>query len=85
MRIDFNPAKDDANRTKHGVSLALAREFDWLAGQIQPAKTVAGEDRWRLVVVHDGIVYTVIFTVRADVRWIISVRAASRKERREFQ
>ncbi len=84
MRIDFNPAKDVVNRAKHGVSLALARELDWLAGQIQPAKTVDGERRWRLVVDFDGTIYTVIFTLRADVRWIISVRPASRKERREF-
>jgi uncharacterized DUF497 family protein len=29
MRIEFDPAKDEANVAKHGVSLALARALDW--------------------------------------------------------
>ena len=29
MRIEFDPRKDAANRAKHGVSLAMAVEFDW--------------------------------------------------------
>lgn len=29
MQIEFDPAKDAANRSKHGVSLALAVELDW--------------------------------------------------------
>ena len=29
MRIEFDPAKDEANRAKHGVSLALAESLDW--------------------------------------------------------
>ena len=29
MRIQFDPGKDAANRTKHGFSLAFASELDW--------------------------------------------------------
>jgi uncharacterized DUF497 family protein len=82
--IDFNPAKEIANVRKHGVSLSLANRFDWLTGHVQPARTVDGEARWKLIVRHEGIVYAAIFTRRADVLWIISVRRASRKERREY-
>ena len=84
MHIAFDPAKDAINRTKHGVSLGLAERFDWLAGQPAPARTVRGERRWKMVTNLEGIVYAVIFTRRADVLWIISVRRASRKERREY-
>ena len=34
MRIEFDPAKDVANRAKHGVSLALAGELDWEAALV---------------------------------------------------
>lgn len=82
MRIQFDPAKDASNHAKHGVSLALAEQFDW-AGPIQPARTVGGELRWKLLAVFAGVVYAVIFTRRADdVFWIISLRRASRRERR---
>ena len=35
MRIEFDPAKDVANRAKHGVSLALAGELDWEAALVR--------------------------------------------------
>jgi uncharacterized DUF497 family protein len=82
--IAFDPKKDASNRTKHGVSLALAERFDWLTGQVAPARAVDGELRWKMVTDLKGIVYAVIFTRRADLLWIISVRRASRKERREY-
>lgn len=34
MRITFDPAKDEVNRAKHGVSLAVARELDWDAALV---------------------------------------------------
>ena len=34
MRIEFDPAKDAANLSKHGVSLALAAELDWEAALV---------------------------------------------------
>lgn len=82
MDIDYGPAKEALNLATHGLSLGLSRQFDWLAGTVQPAKTVHGEVRWKLIVLFEGIVYTVIFTRRAHVYWIISLRHASRKERR---
>ena len=82
MQIAFNPAKDAINLVKHGVSLALAKQFDWLTGRVHPARTVGGEQRWKLIVLFEGVVYAVIFTRRDDVYWIISLRHASRNERR---
>ena len=34
MRFEFDPAKDAANRAKHGVSLAMAGELDWEAALV---------------------------------------------------
>jgi hypothetical protein len=82
VRIAFSAAKDAINRVKHGLSLAMAERFDWLTGRIQPARMVDGEARWKLIVLFEGVVYVVIFTRREDVYRVISLRHASRKERR---
>jgi len=29
MRIEFDPAKDAANKAKHGLSLALVADLEW--------------------------------------------------------
>lgn len=29
MKIEFDPAKNEANRAKHGVELATAQELEW--------------------------------------------------------
>jgi uncharacterized protein len=34
MPIEFDPTKDAANQSKHGVSLALAGELDWEAALV---------------------------------------------------
>lgn len=34
MKIEFDPAKEAANRTKHGVSLGVASELDWDAALV---------------------------------------------------
>ena len=83
MHIAFDSKRDAIDQREHGLALALAHRFDWLTGRLTPGRTVAGELRWKMVVDLEGIVYAVIFTRRADVLWIISVRRASRKERRE--
>jgi len=85
VRIGFNPAKNSSNLIKHDVSLALAEQFDWLTGLVQPARTVGGESRWKMLAALESIVYAVIFTRRTDMFWIISLRHASHKERREYE
>jgi uncharacterized DUF497 family protein len=84
VQIAFDPAKDAINLAKHGLSLAMAQQIDWLTGRVRPAKTVGGETRSQWIGVVDGVVYSVIFTPRANGLWIISLRRASRKERREY-
>jgi uncharacterized DUF497 family protein len=34
MHIEFDPAKDVANQTKHGVSLSVAGDLDWEAALV---------------------------------------------------
>lgn len=34
MHVEFDPAKDEANLEKHGVSLDMAGELDWEAALV---------------------------------------------------
>jgi hypothetical protein len=83
--IVFDPEKDAINRERHeGLSLDLARFFDWQAGVVGPARTVSGEVRWQLLAAYDGVVYSTIFVRRAGTARVISLRRASRKEREQY-
>ena len=84
MIIEFDPAKDAANQAKHGVSLALAGEFDWDAVRVTPARTERGETRMKVLGDVGGAIFSAIVTTRGTAQRIISLRRANRKERREY-
>lgn len=85
MRIDFDPAKDRLNAEKHGLSLALAASLDWDAALLWiDARRQYGENRVLALAPKAGIVYYVAFVDRGDVRGIISLRRANRREVRRY-
>ena len=84
MPIEFDRAKDAANRKKHGVSLERAAAFDLRRVLTCPARTVQGEVRTHVIGDIDGTIYTAIVTERLGTLRIISVRRASRKERHQY-
>ena len=85
MRIEFDPAKDSANQTKHGVSLALAEELDWDAALVWIDDRFEN-DEWRMVALapKTRILYYVAFVDRGEVRRIISLRRANRREVKHY-
>ena len=81
MRIEFDPAKDVANRAKHGVSLALAGELDWEAALVRiDDRFNYDELRMIALVPQTEILYYVAFVDRGEARRIISLRRANRRE-----
>ena len=85
MQIEFDPAKDAANVAKHGVSLALARELDWEAALVWvDDRFEYGELRVIALAPKTGILYYVAFVNRGEVRRIISLRRANRREVRRY-
>ncbi len=81
MEITFDPAKDKANQTKHGVSLGLATELDWSEVLVKPdTRRDYGELREIGYGVIDSRLYCVVFTQRNDHMHIISLRKANRRE-----
>ncbi|MBF0143632.1 MAG: BrnT family toxin [Magnetococcales bacterium] len=85
MEIEFDPAKDVANLEKHGESLHAAAGLDWEAGLFAPDyRRDYGEERWVGYVTKGGRLYCVVFVDRGDVRRIISLRKANRRESRRY-
>jgi uncharacterized DUF497 family protein len=85
MRIEFDPAKDSANQTRHGVSLALAGELDWDAALVWIDDRFEN-DEWRMIALapKTEILYYVAFVDRGEVRRIISLRRANRREVKHY-
>lgn len=86
MKIEFDPAKDTKNRTKHGVSLGDAKRLDWDG-------IVAREDRRRIYGERRMIgmsrigkrLHVVVFTERGDAVRVISLRKANKREVRAYE
>jgi uncharacterized DUF497 family protein len=85
MRIEFDPEKDRANRDRHGVSLVLAVELDWEAALVWVDERFDYEEtRMIALAPKTGILYYVAFVDRAEVRRIISLRRATRREVKHY-
>jgi uncharacterized protein len=85
MEIEFDPDKDSSNQAKHGVSLALAAELEWDAALVwEDTRYEYGE--WRMIALAPeiNILYYVAFVDRGDVRRIISLRPATRREVKHY-
>jgi uncharacterized DUF497 family protein len=69
---------------KHGIALTRFVDMDLNAALVVPATTVNGEDRWQLLGEIDGRLWSAVVTYRGDVTRVISLRPASRTERRLY-
>ena len=85
MKIEFDPAKDKANFAKHGVSLALAGELDWEAALVWvDGRYEYDELRMIALAPKTEILYYVAFLELGEVRRVISLRRANRREVKHY-
>lgn len=79
MEFAFDPAKDDANRDKHGVSLAFgAVIFDDPDHIVLPSiRPIDGESRFKVVGMVDDDLWTAVHVIRGSVMRFISVRRSN--------
>jgi hypothetical protein len=85
MRIEFDPAKDRINQEKHSVSLAMAVELDWDAALVWVDKRFEYDEvRMIALAPRTEILYYVAFADRGEVRRIISLRRANRREVKHY-
>jgi hypothetical protein len=82
----FDPAKDAINRQKHGLSLAFGdRIFEDENHLIVPTiRQADGEERFKLIGLIDGRLFTGILVWRDDLPRFISVRRSNRNEERTY-
>jgi uncharacterized protein len=81
MEIEFDPDKDVSNQAKHGVSLALAAELEWDVALVwEDTRYEYGELRMIALAPETNVLYYVAFVDRGEIRRIISLRRANRRE-----
>lgn len=85
MKIDFDPAKDRANRAKHGLPLAAAeRLFHRPTIEFEDDRFDYGEIRTVALGLLDDRVVVCVYTDRGRTRRIISLRKATGHETKEY-
>lgn len=85
MQITFDPAKDQINRDKHGISLADAAFLEWGALFAVPDdRKNYGESRMVGYAPIGQRLYCVIYTDRERVRRVINLRKANTRESRYY-
>jgi hypothetical protein len=79
--IDFDPAKDRLNRAQHGLSLAFASKLIWEEALAWVDSRYENDEIRMIGLVPEGnALYYVAFVDRDEIRRIISLRYAERKE-----
>ncbi len=85
MGFESDPTKDQLNLDKHGVSLGLASDLDWDAALLWiDDRREYGETRILALAPWTSILYYVAFVDRGNVRRVISLRRANRREVRRY-
>lgn len=84
MRIEFDAAKNEANRAKHGIEFASvhAFEFETAATTLVTRK---GETRNVAVGYLAGRLYVLIYKRVAGSVRVISLRKANKREQRKYR
>jgi uncharacterized DUF497 family protein len=86
MEIEFDPAKDEANQSKHGISLSAVAEMDFTEAEVvADVRVDYGEERFLDYAPLRGRLHVLYFTMRGDVMRPIGLRKANKRERDRFE
>jgi uncharacterized DUF497 family protein len=87
MEIEFDPAKDELNQKRHGLSLSLASCLDWdYSFCWEDDRSDYGEQRFNALVPWGEALYHVTYVERRvrRVMRVISLRDADNREKRRY-
>lgn len=86
MELEFDSAKDAANIAKHGVSLTFgAAVFLDDEHVILPSmRPIDGEDRYKVIGLVAGKLWTAVHVHRGDRVRFFSVRRSNEREQRDY-
>jgi uncharacterized protein len=83
--FEFDPDKSASNKLKHGIDFKEAQDL-WLVQAVVVRSDQGGEARYvRIARYRDGDLRTAIYTHRGTKIRIISVRKASRTDRKLYE
>jgi uncharacterized DUF497 family protein len=86
IEISFDPAKNEANVRKHGLSFSVVSdEFEWASAFVtEDIRKDYGERRYRAFGYIGARLHTVVYTPRLDVLHVFSLRKANRREEKRY-
>lgn len=85
MEIECDAAKDEANRRKHRISLHTAVNMDLATAMVVPDERYDyGEKRFQALGLIGKQLHMLVFTMRGEKLRAISLRVASREERKRY-
>jgi uncharacterized DUF497 family protein len=86
-RLEFDSVKNGTNVRKHGISLDRFGDMDFDAALVDEDVThsTATETCWIYLGPIDGVLYVGNVTYRGDATRVISLRRASRPERKQSE
>ena len=85
VRYGWNPAKSASNTLKHGVAFDAVEGFDWETALVRASiREAGGEVRLMALGAIGDRLYALVFTIRTNTVWIISLRKASKREVQDY-
>lgn len=86
MEYEWDDAKEQANRARHGVAFSEVAAFDWdTAVQAIDDRADYGETRWIALGLIGTRVHVLIYTRRERAIRVISLRKANSREVRRYE
>jgi len=85
MRFEWDAAKDNVNRVKHGIDFETAEGL-WLdKNRIEIQAPHPVENRYITIGKLQGKLWTAVYTIRGDAVRIISVRRSRKEEAKLYE
>lgn len=85
MHYEFDPAKDESNLDKHGLSLADADGFEWETAVVrEDARRQYAEPRLQAAGYIGARLHVMVFCLRAGSVRVISLRKANQREEKRY-
>ena len=85
MQLSFDPNKNERNVHERGLDFALAADLDWATALIdEDTRRDYGEQRYRVLGCIGERLYALIFTPRAGLVHVISLRKANVREIKHY-
>ena len=86
MNISYDPGKNEKNIAERGISFEQVVEFEWSSALIvEDSRKDYGEPRFQALGFIGKRLHPLVFTPRAGLVHVISLRKANRREVKRYE